>query len=783
MVGQGHLAESTSAEPPTDARRWGIIAELPGIGWAFEHESPFRRVARLLQSAFPQPTVCSVWGLQVCEQADGEPKFLVRWGLAMPEDQRPDRAQRITILPFHQSVGGRALGRQQIQWVADIRSLEHFLDGDMADQHDLGSLAVVPVFSPPCDADSELGTLSLLMPGDAPLTEADSRFLEAFAAVFGRTMHAWWLAGADEAAAFVRDILPARDPEERTYLDRFCRALAEPIGAEVVSLFLLDEEQGNLKAAGSTGFEGEDYEAIRYKLGEGLTGLVAKTGAPIWGVLDEQHKEIAEGYPQLRWKRKHPEGTPGQKERYRAIIVVPVCYRKRTIGALRVALSHDGHPFSRVALAAAQSAAREIGLVVGDDRERARQHLVIDKALDIADSDDLDDVLDRVARVPQEVIPQATSASILVYDRSEDCFRFLVYCPEEYREEALSRRLPADPQGSIPGWVLHNKKYLLHPDMRQRLAGMPDASPVNPASRACVAVLVLPERHAPLVLCADSLRPHDFTDADARLMALFARIAGMLIDGFYRLQHERDFLQITGHQFGAPAVALRNFSNRAVRGLDMFGRPGSDITVAQLREWSEALECQAAITAQVAQALPIVFDVLEAQEDKARSQMTLVRRRLRPFVLTNRHLYRPYALAHARLRIEGPDNTIGDLCYVRLDGRLMDHVMWNLLDNAIKYSVSGSTIEIVGEETRDRHVLNVTNVGLPIRAGEEETIFEMHWRSPEAREVAKVGSGLGLTIARRIVELHGGQLRVTPSQLDRSAGGFRTTFRIELPKA
>ena len=83
--------------------------------------------------------------------------------------------------------------------------------------------------------------------------------------------------------------------------------------------------------------------------------------------------------------------------------------------------------------------------------------------------------------------------------------------------------------------------------------------------------------------------------------------------------------------------------------------------------------------------------------------------------------------------------------------------MLQLLDNACKYSHSGSAIKI-GIELQDESVaVRVWNSGSSIAPSERTRIFERFYRGTEARQVAP-GSGLGLYVARKIVQAHGGNL-------------------------
>ncbi|WP_437901411.1 DUF4118 domain-containing protein [Sorangium sp. So ce124] len=109
---------------------------------------------------------------------------------------------------------------------------------------------------------------------------------------------------------------------------------------------------------------------------------------------------------------------------------------------------------------------------------------------------------------------------------------------------------------------------------------------------------------------------------------------------------------------------------------------------------------------------------------------------------------------------------------VPMDGVLMEQVLINLLENALKYSPAGSPIGIRGFTERSTAMLEIMDRGPGLPPGEEETIFEKFHRG---RGQTQRGLGLGLTICRGIVAAHGGQITAE----DRPHGG--AVFRVTLP--
>ena len=114
----------------------------------------------------------------------------------------------------------------------------------------------------------------------------------------------------------------------------------------------------------------------------------------------------------------------------------------------------------------------------------------------------------------------------------------------------------------------------------------------------------------------------------------------------------------------------------------------------------------------------------------------------------------------------------------RLDAQKIEDILLNLIANAVKFTPAGGAVTLtVGVGERDSTVvLKVADTGVGIAEDELPTIFERFFRTPEAEDGVE-GTGLGLSLVRELVRLHGGTVRVA------STVGEGTTFVIELPDA
>lgn len=119
-------------------------------------------------------------------------------------------------------------------------------------------------------------------------------------------------------------------------------------------------------------------------------------------------------------------------------------------------------------------------------------------------------------------------------------------------------------------------------------------------------------------------------------------------------------------------------------------------------------------------------------------------------------------------------NNVADLKIKGIDDRLTE-VFVILLDNSIKYSKNKGIVEIESKKVDGKVKILITDNGMGISEKDLPYIFDRFYRSDESRTEA--GYGLGLSIAKKIVESHNGSISA------RSEQGEKTEFIIELPKA
>lgn len=107
----------------------------------------------------------------------------------------------------------------------------------------------------------------------------------------------------------------------------------------------------------------------------------------------------------------------------------------------------------------------------------------------------------------------------------------------------------------------------------------------------------------------------------------------------------------------------------------------------------------------------------------------------------------------------------------------LDRVFNNLVSNAVKYTPLGGRVTVTLAEKDKTLLVEVTDSGIGIPEDALEHLFEEFYRAPNAREMEREGTGLGLTIVRDILRRYGGNIQV------QSALGAGTTFTVTLPLA
>jgi len=291
--------------------------------------------------------------------------------------------------------------------------------------------------------------------------------------------------------------------------------------------------------------------------------------------------------------------------------------------------------------------------------------------------------------------------------------------------------------------------------------------------RALLAVPLIAEGRLVGALIVMRKRTGTFAEEEVALLQTFATQSALAIQNarlFLEIeeksrqlevasQHKSEFLANMSHELRTPLNAIIGFSE--VLSERMFG---------ELNEKQE--EYLKDIYASGTHLLSLINDILDLSKIEAgRMELELSDFHL-PQAIENaltlvrgRAGRRGIALAHTM------DERLGE---IRGDERKIKQVLLNLLSNAVKFTPEGGRIEVAAVSKDGLAEVSVSDTGVGIAPEDQERVFE-EFRQVGTAEKKAEGTGLGLTLCRKFVELHGGRIRVT------SQVGAGSTFTFTIP--
>ena len=365
------------------------------------------------------------------------------------------------------------------------------------------------------------------------------------------------------------------------------------------------------------------------------------------------------------------------------------------------------------------------------------------------------------------------------YDKPREEFRLLV---SHYADDTDAAILPARggvttiPKGQgLTTQVMEERQAVQVPDIT--VAGAyesPVRKPlVDAGHRALLGVPLLSEDEVVGVLAVTRKTPGEFAPEIVRLLTTFATQSALAIQNarlFLEIedksrqlelasQHKSEFLANMSHELRTPLNAIIGFSEVLTE--RMFG----DLNEKQAEYLKD-------IYASGTHLLSLINDILDLSKIEAgRMELELADFDLPTAIDNALMLVRERAGRRSITLQTAVDAGLGQ---VRADERKIRQVVLNLLSNAIKFTPEGGRIE-VGAVSRDGFVeVSVSDTGVGIAREDQEAVFE-EFRQVGTAEKKAEGTGLGLALCRRFVELHGGKVRV------QSVVGRGSTFTFTIP--
>jgi two-component system CheB/CheR fusion protein len=287
--------------------------------------------------------------------------------------------------------------------------------------------------------------------------------------------------------------------------------------------------------------------------------------------------------------------------------------------------------------------------------------------------------------------------------------------------------------------------------------------------RSIVGVPLLTDRGALGVLHVGSVQPRKFGPKDAELLSVAAERIVHAVEVAARRESEHharavaeeanrakdEFLALLSHELRNPLSAVRNAVTAAR--LDPANR-------------ERALEIASRQSEHLARLVDDLLDVARITQGKIRLRRDRVAlceavhravENARPFVEGRGHT----------LTVSSPDDPV-----VQADPARLEQIVGNLLTNAAKYTNAAGRIEVVCEQQGADAVVRVRDNGIGIAAEMLPRLFDLFAQEEASLDRTQGGLGIGLTVVRRLVELHGGRIEARSEGLGRGA-----EFIVRLP--
>jgi len=378
---------------------------------------------------------------------------------------------------------------------------------------------------------------------------------------------------------------------------------------------------------------------------------------------------------------------------------------------------------------------------------------LIEIARDLAATLDLDALLQRITQVAI-ALTDAEAASILLYDEKKNELFFRT--ATNANNEALMQEIIVPPE-SLAGWVVAHRQPLNVSDVHQDTRFFKQVEQtLSYTTRSLIAVPMIVKDKLIGVLEVLNKKAGAFTPSDQELLVVLGAQAAVAIQNS-RLFQQSDLISELVHELRTPLMSMNAVAY-------LLAQP--QVSDEQRLALADTLQKE---TQRLNELSTNFLDL--ARLESGRTTFALSLCELNPLIEECLQSFRA-RFTGSGLKLETA--LAADLPPINADRAKIKQVLYNLLSNAIKYNRPQGQITLRSWYEQRRVCFSVEDSGVGMSPQDVERLFEKFFRASHTEQNTS-GSGLGLSICKRLVEGHGGEIRV------QSTLGKGTTFSVYLP--
>ena len=556
------------------------------------------------------------------------------------------------------------------------------------------------------------------------------------------------LSAASEIAASTLDV--------DALLGSIARYLQRSFGYYSVAVYLVQPDSRSCVMAGAAGMMATLLpKGHRVPFGSGIIGWVAEHGQ----------------YVLASDVRREPRYRPAKMEATLSELAVPVRLLGEVVAVINVESDRldafDEGDVVAVDGIAAQVASAIRNARLFEEKVRALRNLeILQEITNVLNSDlDLDALIGRIARRSVEAVRPAQMGAVLLFH--EDTL--VVRSSHGYEQPDALAAVRLGFHEGLPGSVFVSGQGRLVRCGADDYAGHRETFTAAAGGRGresalCVPIS-LPHEKLGVLLLESATAPDVFDLEDLKFATTLANQAAIAIGNALRLRRilemdrqRQDFLSNVSHELRSPLTVIQGYVEALAE--EPLSAQGSQFL-------NVALEHCARLGR-------MIDEVLEL----SRLEMGVAQRPLdwSPVVLSDtlRGVLRPLR-AEAAVKGVMFTEAVEDVPALPGDERLLHLLLHNLVENAVKFTPREGRVEVALNVDGDDAWLQVRDTGIGIPREHHDRIFEKFFAVDASRNRAHAGAGIGLYLAREVVHIHAGVIRVE------SAPGAGATFEVRLP--